>query len=59
MDEITNEKKDRLIAYKATAARHKEIVEFVDDRGWKMSKFLDRAVQESMDKVVAEENKKD
>ena len=50
--------KTRTIAFKATDELHTAVVDFCGDRGWNMSKFLERAVIESLDRVSKREYKK-
>ena len=55
--ELEKTLKTKTLAFKATDEMHSEVVGFCSDRGWNMSKFLERAVIESMDKVIRRERK--
>ena len=54
-DSRAKENKTRQLGHRVTPTRHDEVTKFVDKRDWDMPKFLNRAVQESMDKVLMNE----
>ncbi len=54
---LSKEVKPRTLAFKATNEFHANVKEFCDKRMWNMSAFLERAVEESMAKVLKNENR--
>ena len=55
--ELEKTVKTKTLAFKATDKMHSEVVDFCSDRGWNMSKFLERAVVESMEKIMRREKR--
>lgn len=55
MNDLSNKRKDKTLAFKVTDEFHTEVKQFCDDREWNMSRFLERAVAESMARVVKKE----
>ena len=54
-DNRVKERKTKYLGQRVTPSRHDKVVEFVEKRDWDMSKFLQRAIDESMAKVIDEE----
>ena len=50
--------KPKTLAFKATDEFHREVFKFCEVRNWNMSKFLEIAVVESMQRVVTREKKR-
>ena len=54
---LSKELKDKVLGATVTPTFHKEVVDFVNARGWRLSAFIRQAIQESMDKVVKNEKR--
>ena len=55
---LSKETKDKTLAFKATETLHTEVVKFCEDRMWNMSKFLEKATVDAMNKVRTSEKSK-
>ena len=49
--------KPKSLAFRVTEEYHAEVNKFCDDRMWSLSKFLQKAIDESMAKVIRAETK--
>lgn len=56
MDELKQYELTKLIGFKVSDKKHDEIFMFCADRDWNVSKFIRHAIEESMTKVIKEEN---
>jgi len=58
LDELNKENKSKMMGFRVNEAKHSEILKFCEDRNWKLSRFLEIAVTESMQRVVTREKKR-
>jgi len=57
MNELVKKNKDKMLGFKVTEDLHSKVIKFCEDRNWKLSRYLERAIIEDIERIEKKEKK--